>query len=504
MAKKFLLAIIPCLLLIIEISNAQQNLASVERAVGVIWSAPDDPLDAQKQLGFFSSLGIRYLQIDEALPTSVWKHISALNFHVYALLPIRFPIASAFEKKDSVITKNSRQLLKQFSSHQSVKAIGIFAYGPEKNAHFKQQIQRFITSIAEKINKPVFYVSSKPAASPLDFLFDFKIVHLASNSIHIRSEAEASIGGYSVPIFGASRQALVRVKHAMQTVHKIKQVPVFLDGDKLLALINKFPKFGNTLAHYTMVKGYPLPVSQIEPLDNTKTNLITILLLICWLLFSVTYFLSPIYRQSFYRYFTGHQFFLTDVFERHIRTPLPGISILIQQVILTGIVFFCMSQSFISPLGKNALLYHYPFLSLLGQSNITFLLWGFITALFFEVLCVCWLLFTNPKLKHFTQILNLYPWVFQVNILVVTIMVTVIAAGWAQWLLIVAGVLFILITLAPFIIASLDAVKLLRSRHRAWTISGTLVLYTGLLLVLIIWISLSPQLKQVLGLAFTI
>lgn len=503
MAKKLILAALPFLFFISKISVAQRTSNSVGQPVGVIWSAPINQLEAQEQLKQLASLGVQYLQIDDELPPVVWQTILQLDFKVYALLPVRFPVTPAFGLSDSTFKESINSLLKQYASHQSIKAVGFFAYGPVTSRNFQKAVSRFVASLENKINLPRYYITSRPFSSPIDTLFDFKILHVSPDGGNIKT-SEFIDAYFFTPMDGATQQSLWQIKSTLKSIHKEKKVPVFLGASQLLNLTKKFPEFKKTLTLYSTTADYPIPVNSAPFMKSNQSSFIIMLLLLAWVILSFTYYVSPVYRRSFYRYFTGHQFYLIDVFERHIRSNLPGASILIQQIIFSGVVFYCIGTRFLSPLGKEALIYHYPFISIFGESNLMFLLWGFLTAILFLALCICWLLIAAPQIKHFSQILNIYPWLLQLNIIVVTIMVTVYASGGSRLLLFIASLLFLLISLAPFIITSIDGINFLNKKNRIWVANSTFVLYIVLLAGLGLWIYLSPQLLKIAELALTL
>ncbi|HLR76777.1 MAG TPA: hypothetical protein VK106_03900 [Balneolaceae bacterium] len=501
MAKKILLAFLLFLFFISKISVAQQANASAERPVGVKWPCPATKTEAAEQLEYFSSIGIQYLQIDCKLPTEIWNLISKHNFQVYAQLPIKFPITPTFEKSDSAFAEGLQRLIKHYTSHHAVKAVGIFEYGPVQEPAFQQAVFHFLSSLKSETARPLYYVTSRPGSFAIDSLFDFKILHSKLPNLSVKNGS--FIGAYYISVDAESQQALSTVEKTLAAVHKKEaQIPVFYEADLILNLAKKFPGFKKTLSLYTHTADYPLAVEKSETVkQGNQGSLITILLLISWIILAVTYYVSPVFRNSMTRYFTGHQFYIKDVYERHLRSVLPGASILFQQVILTGIVFFCISNVFISPLGKEALLYHYPVLSIFGETGYALLFWGFAAAVVFEILCLSWLLVTNPRLKYFSQVFNLYPWPLQLNLLIVTIMVTIYSSGENEMLLFITGLVFLIITLAAFIIAAVDAINLSKSQKRLWVAASSLLLYIVLLTGSIIWIYFSPYLLKVAKLA---
>ncbi len=236
-----------------------------------------------------------------------------------------------------------------------------------------------------------------------------------------------------------------------------------------------------------------------EAVTTVEDSLIVAILLLSWLILAVTRHVSPVFRSSFSRYFTAHRFYIEDVQHHHIRTLLPGSSILLQHLLLTGIVFYCLGSTLFSPAEIDALFSRYPALPIFGENSFSFFNWGVITAFLVETVSVIWLLLATPLRKHLNQVFNLYPWPLQLNLLFSTVIVTVFVSGYNNTLLYIFAAIFFLIFLLTFIIASIDTVTFAQnSKQRVRIFSCTTALYILVLIGLAVWISLSPQLLNVI------
>lgn len=241
-----------------------------------------------------------------------------------------------------------------------------------------------------------------------------------------------------------------------------------------------------------------------EAVTTAEDSIIVTILLLSWLILAFTWHISPVFRRSFFRYFASHQFYVKDVFLRHIRTLLPGGSILLQHIFLSGIAFYCIGNHLISYRGRETLFSHYSVLSVFGEGSLAFFIWGAFIAFFVEAISIAWLRFAHPKITYFSQSLNLYPWLLQINLFLATAMVPVYISDAGSLPLYILGVMFLLLFLVAFVVASLDGIKFLPVKQRWRVLSYTTALYILALIGLVIWISLSPRLLNVIALAVSL
>ncbi len=488
----FLLFIIP------EISIAQRALNIPKGPVGISWQAPEDEASAKKQLRYFFDLGVRYLQIDEKLPEPVWELISTLNFRVYALLPIRFPVAQTFVESDTTFKRQIKQNLQYFAARPSVEAIGLFSFGQVREPGFQQAAVRFFGPIVKEFTLPFYYIIPRAASSQIDVLVDFKMLWVPPHDVKINE----AINTYLLsPLNASDSHSLAAVKKMLRLKNANPSITVFFGSKVLLNLFNKFTEFEHDFKSYIASEQYPIPFSEVENENSDAGSLLILMLLLSWLILAGTWYISPVFRRSFYRYFAGHRFYVKDVLERHIRTVLPGASILLQHILLTGIMFYCVGNTLFSTLGREALFYHYPFSSVFGEGKFAFFAWGAFIAFTFETLCVLWLRFINPRFTHFDQIFNLYPWPLQLNIVIATIMAVAYTSADNPLLVYSLSIIFLPIVIAPFIVTSLDSVEFADEKQRLWVMSYTSGLYLILLISLTLWVFFSPRLINVVELA---
>lgn len=489
MATRFFLA-----LLIVCALYPAAGLA--QRDMGIIWDVPQESQAAQNELRSFIETGFNHIQISRTPDNATWDVIDELGVQVYVMLPIRFPITHTFAEADSSFKDQIANFIAHFSERESVAAVGLFAFGPTDNTAFENSLGDFFSEIKTTIAKPRYYQTAQPNPMPVDSLFSFRLLTLSQKT----APEPSKIGGYVYRPDDSMIWDLGPVKKFLEQTATAESPPVFFDGTWLQSMQQKHPQFRETLKLYATTSEPAFALSYEPEFGATQHDAVIIALLLAWVIFAVTYHSSPVFRKSMARYFTGHKFYVNDVMQRHIRTPLPGTAILIQHTMAGGILFYCVFNTAFSSLGLEVLYSHYPMLALFDDGNISLFITGCMFTLILESTCIAWLIIANTEITHYNQVFNLYPWPLQINLFVISLLLTLFMTGQHPFLVYVAAFLFVVILLSAFVISAMDCKRLLHSK-RLWFISATVGLYTVILIAVLIWILASDTFLDVIYLA---
>lgn len=471
-----------------------------QRSIGVVWDSPADTARAAAQLEQYSTLGVTHLQVTGMPLPQTWNHIERRAFTVYGMLPVTFPIEQTFSRADSAFTDRMAQILADYSQQPSVGGVGIFSYPGRADSAFRQAVRRFRARMPAAA-EPIYYTGTSTALAA-DTLFDFVMVSYPAAHVNEPGAfSDSAAGAFLFRPDPGHPLRLMPVKRFLEQTASRPSVPVFFSGAWLQQMIQTHPGFASILSSYATSADavFPLPAEEAATPFNVN-SIIAILLLLVWALFGITYNYNPVYRKSLQRYFTGHTFFIQDIMERHIRYYFPGTSILLQHCITGGIVLFCLFHITISPLGYQALQYHYPAVAALGSAPWAVLLWGMIFTFVLEMICILWLWATNSGITHLSQVINLYPWPLQVNLLIATFIAAFFFAGGNDIAIYLLTAFFALIFLSTFLITAFDTARYESKRPRLF-LAGTVGLYLVLIASVTIWIAVSPALRNVMQLA---
>lgn len=470
-----------------------------QRAIGVDWSVPENYSEAATQLQHYADIGISYLQIHEPLESEVWKKIDELGFTVYGTLPVNFPVSDTFSKADSARLDTLSAIIANYNRQPSIKAIGTFAYGALSDAAFKRLAADFTIGLKSETDIPLYYIAADETGSAVDSLYSFKILRLPGPNVSKKSRVAAFIYRPA----NADKWNLATLKNSLEQTADSPQYPFFIESSWLRDMEKKYPDFGQVLSSFTAGGDAVFPLPESSPKPFSSASAITVLLLLAWILFAVTYSYDPVYRKSFVRYFTGHRFFVDDVMKRHIRSPFTGGSILLQHAISGGVVAYIIFKVFFTSLGYEALLYHYPLLPEMDAGGLNLFFWGCLLTFGFQLICLAWLRSAHSGISSIIQVINLYTRPLQLNLFTATLISIFFLSGPRPSIIYALGIIFILLFSLSFVITAADAGRFLQTK-RIQYYAVTMGLYLLGLIGLVSWLLSSNSLQNVLELAVSL
>lgn len=467
-----------------------------QRSFGVVWEVPSEPEVIRQQLREFKELGITYIEVNEPITPTNWQIISGYEFNIFARLPIYFPVAQSFTENNSAKKNALKQLIGEYATQRSIKAIGLFSYGHTSNPAFRDTLSTVIEEVRSVYSGPLYYHSAKPEPDVVQDYFSFKIQRISNATFSHNS----TTGGFFYQPDEPNRWKLKQLKTFLNNTATQADIPIFFEASWLKSMLQQHPGFGNTLRLYATTQNpvFALPNQQGEQFYGH--NSVIAALIIAWFIFALTYYISPVYRKALVRYFTGHTFYIDDVLKRHVRTFLPGISLFIQHALAGGIVMYCFFYTGFSSLGAETLFYHFPFLSFFNAGANSILILGFTVTLAIEIICIIWLWLALPSINYLYQVFNLYPWSLQINVPLATITLVLFLTGMHWFFIFSTAAIFLLIFIASFFITSMDGVRYANAAKFKY-LAASAGLYTVVILGVIIWISLSDKLINIIDLA---
>lgn len=487
MGNRFIAAIV-FVLILSPVSGVAQ------RAVGVDWKVPKDVKKASADLRFFSSLGISHLQVKQNLSPRLWQLVTDSGLTVWAMLPIEFAVTQTFTKADSSFLSATNSLARQFNSQAAVHSIGLYWVGATYDQSFYSAVSSFAATLRPNITKPLYAVEAELPQQKLHTEAG-KALLLTHNG-----GAKHNFSGYIYRPTPNEPWNLKPVKTFIEKTGERPQSPIFFPSGWLKKMIQHHPDFAETLHHYatSAEPAFPLPQHHSQMVDSN--TIVVVMLLLAWFIFGAIYSYNPIYRKSFMRYVTGHRFFVEDVMQRHIRELFTGSIILIQHAIAGGIILYSVASTLFTAFGYQAIQAHYPWLGIFGDSLFGFFIWGVVITLACELLNVLWLWLVNPATKYFSQIINLYPWLLQINLIIATLSAAFLLGSGHPFFVYLLTALFIILFIASFILTAADTVQFVRKR-KLYIYLGTVGVYLILLAGVLLWVLFSQKLLNVAELA---
>ena len=465
------------------------SFAQAQRTLGVVWDFPNSQKQAIQELQQFQSAGITALILRQLPSEEIWEEIQQRDLKVIGSLDIQFPTTHTFANRDSLFKKEVQDKATAFLNHAPVNALELFSYGAIHHPFFGNATSNFFKKF-DKLSPAQLLItdsrivprSNLPSGS---LIYDIRISPANIDSLIIPDHT--AIGGYKYSPSPEMRPFLKPLKLVFEQTKESPQKAVFINSTWLLTMLEKHQQLGTNL--HSLASGekniFPLPQEAIP--SQTQPSLPIIILLIVWGLLAYHYNASPLYRKSLFRYFTGHRFFLDDIRHRHIRSALPSLIIMLQNVLIMVATFFVVLNSSWSKLGLESLTYHFPALFFLTNSwfDIVFLLFGAIVLIYLAA--ILWIAMAHKSIQSISQIMTLYAWPMQLNFLVGTLAITIHISGGSTYISTALAALMIVILLASFVAAAFDTARFLHA-GRVKYLALTVGIYAVVFIAAALWL----------------
>lgn len=450
---------------------------------GVRWNIPENQAKAVQQLQLFSESGITIIEIEEDPSRAIWQRIDSLGLNVYGNLGIKFPIPQTFANPDSAFIQSIQEQASSYLSQPSVQAIGLFEYGAINQPAFIEAVQPFINELKNPKRAQIYYTTTRDIPDD-SLLTDFVIrdIYITSQNVYQDSiPDELLIGGYRYTPAKNVDDYLSPFKTFLQATDNSTQKIIFVTSEWFLSIVDKYPQFKSTLGEISEDPEAMFPLPEETLPDQQQSAIPVILLLIIWGSVALHYNTSPLYRKSLFRYFTGHKFFIEDIFQRHIRSSSTALIIIMQHILMIAACVYALFTSVWSPLGTEALLHHFPILGFFGNGPLSLFILTTLSLLIFILVCILWLYFSHKNINSLTQITTIYAWPLQVNLIVGTVVITLFASAGSNSLILAFTLLAIFISTLSFVLSAIDTAKYLKKRSRLYlfTTGGIYILLIG-------------------------
>lgn len=440
---------------------------------------PEQSRDAIDELQEMHEMGISFIQLQEQPPPQVWEAIEAMQFKVYGLLNIDYPVISTFARPDSTLITSIEHKVSDYLSHPSVKAIGLFRYGAIHRADFRNAVQPFVTQL-QAAGAAVYFISSQLPEESIKadfFIYDLRLPPQDAQQINVPNHP--AVGGYQFSPQEELSNKVFPFKQLTESVF-VSQVPLFLSSEWLFGIIDKYPELQSILHSLTTDPEAAFPVPREADPEQSPPVVPIVTLLLAWGVMAFLYHSSPLYRKSAFRYFIAHKFFIQDIFSRKIRSSVPALTLLFLNALLLSASVYAAFLELFSPLARNGFFHYLPFSSV-ETASLHIFSGAFVGILILSLVCILWLFFTQGGVRSLTQVTILYAWPLQINLLTTTAAITLFSAGGPVAWILVFTALSLVIQYLSFILASLDATRPLRGKkalYRSLTL-GMYLLISG-------------------------
>lgn len=447
----------------------------------------------QENLDRAFSMGINLVEISDYGSVN---HLSFNEFNIFYRHRLFYPTVQKLRDNRTDIVREIesayRELYQRYPGQ--IFAISPFSFPPENDLRFYSEAFELADTLGRNIDASFYYHSSLSSPDILPDSFNF-VMGFASPSTILRENAQVMLfepTGNKHESFQLLEQLLNRSVEYPSSIIVIPSDWFFEQMEKSSDLMLVF------ISH---MQGQSVNIPMPDPGESIPSvNWGVILLVVIWISFILHYKNQPVYSGILTRYFTSHSFFVNDVMEHRFRNSAPGLIILIQHSLLTGLAFYATASVFFSKLGLEALSIHFPGLFISGYELLSLFVLGVLTALLAHLIAVFWIYILNKQLTHISQVLNLYSWPLHINLLLVTLLIFFKQMGALEIWILATAVSIVFTCFMSFNMAAVDSARFLE-KFRVMNLFFTIGLHLLIITALLIFFFYSPIIIEPLRLA---
>jgi hypothetical protein len=444
------------------------------------------------------SFGFTIVELEGRAPLSLLDTIIDSDFYIFANQTRKFVTPYQLQQNDNLYFQEDLSLIRFYEEQagERVSAYSFFNYPDDRSSFAAELLNRYVNRFAELNldDKLYYYRSAYPALDSYPSSFSFRSTKfsgkdystLPSRVIHFEP-ADTTLG------------SLIDLKRVMELSLQTDQSIIFISYSWLIEKLNRFELLGDAFNAYSRNQTvlFPEPHLEDQPLSPNWTVILLIVLIGSYL---IHYRNSPVYQRSLLRFFTMHKFLVEDILENRLRTSNSALILFTQHIILTGLLFYILSKTLISPLGLEALYHHFTFLSIFGYGSAGIFIFGLCISLLLQTISVVWIHLVNRKTR-LNQVVTLYCWPLQLNLIIVVVVTAIYQVNGHEGWLIFMSILFLVIWFFSFNITALDVAKSLK-RYRVIYIIFTVGIHVLIIIILVTLMLIYAPVSEPVRMAF--
>jgi len=371
-----------------------------------------------------------------------------------------------------------------------ILAVGILRYPFESAPGYPSAVQDLADTLRPEIPEP-FYIHSAGTSVRRPESVDF-----IAERVNARQTADVSRSVVRFYPSGDDYQTMNALNTTLEQLLAFDESILILPASWFFTQLESNRELQYLFKNHLEGKEVTLPLPAAGT-PEPAANWTILLLLIVWGSFALHYRYQPVYSQALVRYFTNHSFFVDDVMEHRLRNALPGIYLLIQHALLTGLFVYASVEAAISPMGLDILSYYFPGLMIFESRMLSLFTAGVAVAMLLQTVSVTWIHCSNKKLTAFSQVLNLYSWPLHLNLIIVTFLIVFNQVGFSELYIFILAALFIVIWFFSFNMAAIDSSKFLDTGYsRSFFLLLTVGIHILLVVGLLIYIFFTPAILE--------
>lgn len=414
------------------------SISYAQKKVAIDWEKPADSEAFIRELDFFSNHNVSHLLVNHPLNKNEIAALDSSGISFFVKLENKFVTGSQF-------ISNSDQYLESISS--------------AKTYYDSSSAFNGIVAFSQSI------ISS-------DVLPNNGILEIKGNTVYW-------VDTNSQPLFSVFITSNSYAKNLSRFKKQLinSELNLLLDGEWYRSVLAQNADLKSTFEGTSGMDPATIAVPDI-PEQGPLIHWSVLVLVLLWISLAVNVATNPTYLETIPRYFTAHRFYVDDIMSYRERSSGSAVFLLFQHAIFGGLVSYILAKIFISDTGLEALYFHLPYLAIMGKNYFSLFVLTSVLVLIVELIALIWLYFPNKEMSHFNQALNLFTWIFHLDFILVTLMITVYFSGWnTSFLASILAITYVLIWFSSFNITALDASKRLGMKRNSYLLK-TIGLHT--------------------------
>lgn len=428
------------------------TISYAQKYVGVFLEASDDLEIFTEELSVVKQNNISFVILDHPLNDDQIDRLDQFELYFFINLNNSFISAKEFENNSDKFIGNIKENYIRY--HES--------------SSFFSSVIAFSHS---SIDKKEYWDKRLPGLndSSLVQAYEFK-------KDSIKSITHDYHGQKVIKVFEASEATEKSIHNFKYELEQADQL-VVVSNEWLKSSIEKFPNLKKAFLEDGEIDSALIPLPKI-PNQLPVIHWSIVVLIGLWISLAINVATNPTYLETIPRYFTAHRFYVDDIMSYRERSSGSAVFLLFQHAIFGGLVSYILAKIFISDTGLEALYFHLPYLAIMGKNYFSLFVLTSVLVLIVELIALIWLYFPNKEMSHFNQALNLFTWIFHLDFILVTLMITVYFSGWnTSFLASILAITYVLIWFSSFNITALDASKRLGMKRNSYLLK-TIGLHT--------------------------
>lgn len=445
-----------------------------QQQFGVHYHPRTEIEDLQADLTLISEMEINRLMVEVPFPDEQLRLISDYDFTIAAFSGIQYPTQHRLEYRSGEFNTAISQISELLNYDLQIDQILYFRHGAIKSEGFRELVQPHVNQADRPANTIGTFLTAHPPEDEMLQVIPNFILEVSTYAGVTDWEQIFGHNGFAGIYYNPDEQEfdLRDFQNIMEVMENHRQLPVYFDWEWFVINVNEDPFISEVIEAYATDPDAVFP-NPAEEDNGIQANILILILLILWGSVIVHYVFVPPYQKSLYRFFLTHSFFVADIIYRRIRIGFPNIIVLLQQGLLAGVFVNGILFHYLSDLGREAITHNLLFLSEIPNPLTTFLL-AFFGVISLNLLFMLWIYLVHRHIQAFTQIAVIVLWPQHVNLLFISLMMALLAAGITGGIITVLSILYVIVLFGSFLLAAIDASRFIYIRFYYYPLTAGL------------------------------